>query len=261
MSEPAEPADAELLERSAAATTPVERAAMFGFDLPSIKVAAFRLNVAATSLTFVVAVIVLVVLLNLPHFDLFAALLGMFYALVIPILMFVLAQIIARLVLGRRPSASAIAAAPVTTVIAALLLIAAVTLAPRDASGFGGLVFGTILASQVEIGGHVATARIFDKVNPNLTRVAHIYRDYPHWATVAYGRWMWLWVFSILATATAVGALLVFRFATAATPFLVVGLAIVAAAQALATFRAGPVVRLVIALAAVGGLVAVWLLF
>lgn len=262
MSETVEPGDADLRDRSLAARTPDERAAVFGFDLPAIRRAAGRLRVASTLALLAGAAGILVVAFFRPSLDLGGLLIGFLLGLVAPVATFVIAQIVVRLFSSARTSAVAVATAPVTAAIAALLLLGALLLAPPTEGAFAGLLLGTWAAGSIEAGGHVATRRAFDLPNPALPRTARIWNDYPRWASLAFGQWGWVFVFSVLAGLTGVAALLVFRDAGLSPVTLVViaVLALASVIEAWATTRNLPLLRLGIAVLALAGLVAAWML-
>ena len=253
--------DDSLLERSARASTPAERAAVFGFDLPQIQRAAGRLRLASTVALVAGVLVVMIVVLGQKDVALGDVLVGALLGFVAPVATFVLAQIIVRVFSGASRSAVTIATAPVTTVISSLLLLGAFLLAPNNDGGFAGLLLGTWASAAIEAGGHVATARVFDKHSPYLARTARIWNEYPHWATLAFGRWVWPFVFSVLAGLTGVAALLVFRDAGASpvTLLAIAGLGIASVIEGWATTRGLVWLRFVVGLLALGGLVALWL--
>ncbi|MEO8261606.1 MAG: hypothetical protein ABI566_03465 [Pseudolysinimonas sp.] len=263
MSESAEPGDAGLLERSAAATTPDERAQVFGFDLASIRRASGRLRIASTAALVVGAFLISFTALIDPALDLGGALIGALLGFVAPIGVFVIAQIIVRLFSNASTSAMAIATAPVTTVLSSLLLLGAFLLAPRSDGAFAGLLLGTWAAAAIEAGGHVASARVFDQHNPHLARTARIWNEFPRWASLAFGQWGWIFVFSVLAGLTGVAALLVFRDAgvSLVTLAVIAGLALASLIEGWATARGSAWLRFAVGVLALAGLVAVWLLF
>lgn len=262
MSETVEPGDAGLLERSKDAATPSERASIFGFDLPAIQLAAGRLRIASTVALVVGVFVIMFAAFGEQNLDLGGLLVGALLGFVAPVAVFVIAQIIVRIFSSASTSARAIASAPVTTVISSLLLLGAFLLAPNTGGGFAGLLLGTWAAAAIEAGGHVATARVFDQHNPHLARTARIWNEYPHWATVAFGQWVWVFVFSVVAGLTGVAALLVFRDAGASlvTLLAIAGLAIASLIEGWATTRGLVWLRFIVALAALGGLIATWLL-
>lgn len=256
------PGDDALLERSKDAGSPAERAAVFGFDLPAIQLASGRLRLASTVALVAGVFAIAFVAFGQQSLDLGGMLIGALLGFVAPVAVFVLAQIIVRIFSNASTSALAIASAPVTTVISSLLLLGAFLLAPKSDGGFAGLLLGTWAAAAIEAGGHVATARVFDQHSPYLARTARIWNEYPHWATIAFGRWGWLFTFSVLAGLTGVAALLVFRAAGASlvTLLVIAGLAIASVIESWATTRNLVLLRFVVGLAALGGLIAVWLL-
>lgn len=251
-----------LLERSKAAGSAVERAAVFGFDLPAIQLASGRLRLASTLALVVGVCVIAFVAFGQQSLDLGGMLIGALLGFVAPVAVFVLAQIIMRIFSNASTTALAIASAPVTTVISSLLLLGAFLLAPKTDGGFAGLLLGTWAAAAIEAGGHVATARVFDQHSPYLARTARIWNEYPHWATIAFGRWGWLFTFSVGAGLTGVAALLVFRQAGASlvTLLVIAGLAIASVIESWATTRNLVWLRFVVGLVALGALIAVWLL-
>jgi hypothetical protein len=260
VSETAEPGDAALLERSAAAVSPDERARVFGFDLPDIRRAAGRLRIASTAALVVGVLVISFTAIADPQLDLGGVLIGALLGFAAPVGVFVIAQIIVRLFSSASTSAMAIATAPVTTVVSSLLLLGAFLLAPRTDGAFAGLLLGTWAAAAIEAGGHVASARVFDQHNPHLARTARIWHDYPHWASLAFGRWVWIFVFSVLAGLTGVAALLVFRDAgvSLVTLVAIAGLALASLIEGWATTRGLVWLRFAVAVVALAGLVAAW---
>jgi hypothetical protein len=262
VSETVEPGDADLLERSAAAPSPDERARVFGFELRAIRTAASRLRLASTISLFVGAVVIIFFALQDPQLDLGGLLVGFLLGLVAPVLTFVAAQILVRLFSSRSTSAMAIATAPVTTVISSALLLAAFLLAPDSDGAFAGLLLGTWAAASIEAGGHVASQRVFDQHNVHLARTARIWHEYPRWGSIAFGQWGWIFAFSVVAGLTGVAALLVFRDAGLSLVSIVAiaGLAIASVIEGWATTRGLAWLRLLVGLLALAGLVAAWLL-
>ena len=262
MSETAEPGDAVLLEQSAAATTPDERAQVFGFDLAAIRRASGRLRIASTAALVIGVLIISFSALADPQLDLGGVLIGALLGFVAPVATFVLAQIIVRIFSSASTSAMAIATAPVTTVISSLLLLAAFLLAPRTDGAFAGLLLGTWAAAAIEAGGHVASARAFDQHNPHLARTARIWHAFPRWGSLAFGQWAWIFVFSVLASLTGVAALLVFRDAgvSLVTLVAIAGLALASLIEGWATTRDLVWLRFAVGVLALAGLVAAWLL-
>ena len=256
------PGDDALRERSRAASSPTERAAVFGFDLPAIRRASGRLRIASTTALVAGVFGIMFVVLGERDLGIGDLLVGALLGFVAPVAVFVIAQIIVRIFSRASISARAIATAPVTTVISSLLLLGAFLLAPNSDGGFAGLLLGTWAAAAIEAGAHVATARVFDQHNEHLARTARIWNEYPHWATLAFGRWAWLFVFSVLAGLSGVAALLVFRDAGASivTLLAIAGLAIASVIESWATTRDLVWLRFVVGLVALAALIAVWML-
>jgi hypothetical protein len=252
--------DAALIEQSKAARTPSERADVFGFDLEPIARAAGRLRIASTAALVVGVVVIWLVVLGSTPVVLGSAIVGALLGFVAPVATFVIAQVIVRLFSRAGTSALTIASAPATQVITSLLMFGALLLTPHDASGFAGLLVGTWASASIEAGGHVATARAFDRHNDHLPRTARIWNDYPRWASLAFGQWIWVFLFSVISGLTAVGALLAFRTGTVAVALVILGLALASAIEAWATTRGMLWLRLLVSLAALAGVAAAWLL-
>lgn len=249
------------MELSAAATTPDERARVFGFDLGPMRSAARRLRVGST--IALIAGGVAILLWRFPaagDIDLRSAALGFVLGFAAPVITFVAAQVVVRLFVRSRMSAVAIATAPATTLLAAGLLLGALALAPRDASGFTGLLLGTWLAATIEVSGHAALAKVFDRHTPVLESTAKWMHEYPRWSTIAGGTMGWLLVFAIVGAATSVGALLVFHEAPVATAPVIAALALGSAAEAWATVRDRLAIRALVAFAVLAAVFAAWML-
>jgi hypothetical protein len=243
------------------AVTPEERARSLGFELAPIRAAARRLRTGSVIALVVGGVAILfAVFPGGLELRLGSAALGFVLGFAAPVITFVAAQIVVRLFVRSRMSAVAIATAPATTLLASLLLLGAFALAPRDASGFAGLLMGTWLAGTIDVSGHAAVARVFDRDTPVLETTAKWLHEYPAWSTIAAGRMGWLLVFAIVGSATSVAALLVFRDAPVAIAPVVAALALGSAAEAWATIRDRLAIRALVAFAVLGAALAAWLL-